>query len=249
VKSNDELGSKLAVYRNKAWPFRLLSTLILPGILLVLAPVGYGAYRACVDYTQFGPAAVERWFRPWLIFTLSASLLFLLIFLYWQNHNLRSVALYENGLTLALPRRLTLRWEQVAGVSSEIVSEKFFGAPIRARQRAILFSVKEKNIRLDGLENLVELVSQIKTYLYPRLLPGLENGLITGQWLHFGKVMIHSDALRLRGRQFPWSQVCSLSIQSGDLVVEFENQAVLRHPAGAIPNPELLLIIVQRIRV
>jgi hypothetical protein len=249
VESNNELGPQLAFYRNKAWPYRLLYKLILPGLLFVLAPLAYGLYRANSDYTQFGPAAIERWIRPWIFLTLSTSILFLLILLYWQNHNLRSVVLHENGLTLALPRRLTLHWELICGISSETVSERFFGVPIRARQRAILYLTSGKNIRLDGLENLAELVNQIKAHLYPRLLPELERGLISGQWLHFGKVAIHSDALRLRGRQLPWSQICSLSVQSGDLVVEFTNQAVLCQPAGTIPNLELLLKICQRINV
>lgn len=249
MESRAELGPKLAVYQNGKWPSRLLFTLILPSVLLVLAPLAYGLYRWNFDYTHFGPAAVQRWSSIWILISVAGLVLFLLIVIIWLPGNLHSISLHQNGLSLMFPKRKLLCWEQMAGISSEVVSEKFLGIPVRTREHAVLYPAVGKPLQLDGLENLTELVTQIKAHLYPRLFPSLGNGFRSGQWLHFGPVAIQSDAMLIKGRKVPWSQVRSLSIRSGDLVVEFENQDFVRQSAGAIPNLELLFQIIQKITV
>lgn len=218
--------------------------LSLLGTLAVFCPLAYGIYRANHAYAHFGPVAATFWSRPWYLLSLLALFTFSILTLYRIRIARRFVAVHKNGLRLGLSHTKILSWEQIAGISTAITQDRFLGLPLHTSHRATLHPNVGKPIPLSpSLQRFPELITRIKASLYPRLLPGLRADFQTGKWLHFGAVSIQSQALRLQGRQIPWTQVKRITVQSGYLVVEVD-QSQNRFLTSQILNLELLLELI-----
>lgn len=240
----NDLGPQLSFYRSTSRrPGSALGWLV-PGGLLVLTPLAYGLYQANSAYTQYGPAAADRWSRPWFIFSLGALVVFILLALRWVRSFNRSAAVHQAGLQLALPATTAFRWEQIAGIAAEMVQERFLGRGLRTRCHATIFPVTGKPLRLVGLQDLPALVAEVKDHLYPALLPAMQEGFDAGQWLHFGPVAVHRSGMKIRARLYAWPAIQGLNVRSGYLMVEFVDRPKLRLPVASIPNPELLFRII-----
>ena len=278
MERDDALGPLVSFYRGRPLEWRDLLLLILPGTLAVLAPLLYGVWRADYAYTHYGPAAADAWSRPWYLAAAILLAIFALVAYLRIRRAHRFVAVHKNGLRLNVPsgrprllhRAYTLPWEDITGIASATIQDHLLNLPLRTHHQVTLYAAAGKPIRLgDALEHLPELASHIKASLYPRLLPGLQVALQGGQWLYFGPVAIHREALQLgpahspvlprppaqsrtrplgarRRSNIPWSQIERLSVQSGYLLVEFKNRSSRRFPISSIPNFELLLQLVQQ---
>ena len=260
------LGPLVARYTGRLVSGIDLLSLFLLAILGVLAPLGYGLWRANYAFTHFGPVAARFWARPWYALTLVGLAAFLLLSVYRLYVAHRFVAVHKNGLHLHLVpfRDKQLSWYEIAGVSFAVVQERFLGLTLRSRDCAAIFPNLGKPIRLDGLVvGLPEFVARLKASLYPRLLPNLSANFAAQQWLYFGPLAINCRTLRLPGKQLAWDQVRRLDVQAGYLVVELAgpdipmqtlqnshmHQAPVnshRLPVSKIPNLELLLQIIQQ---
>jgi hypothetical protein len=241
-----ELGPELAVYRARAFGARELFTLFIPGVLLVFVPLGYGIYRAYTAYTRFGPAVAERWSRPWYLLALAALVVFLLLILLRLRLARRRVAVHQGGLNLVLARRRILPWISITGISTAITRRTFLGWSLGLRYSAVIYPARGRPVHLAPyLEALPELISRIKASLYPRLATGLKNELKAGRWVRFGPLSIHPAALQVNKRRVPWAEIQGLTIQDGDLLVEWVNQPRARLPISQIPNLELFLELAQ----
>jgi hypothetical protein len=258
IRQDPELATLIAVYRK---PSRGLWSLLIPGFLGVLAPAGYGLWRADYAYTHFGPVAAGQWSRPWFLLAAAALGAFILLAIVRSLSARQAVAVFQKGLFLrrGLFRSQKLLWEQIAGIAAESVQEHFLRLPLKIHHQALLYPTLGKPIRLPAnLENLPELVSRIKASLYPRLLPKLIENFRAGQWLYFGPLAIQQQSLHLgpprirlsetaaRKGLIPWSRIKHLTIRSGSLMVELHDHAPYRIPVAKIPNLELLLQIVQQ---
>ena len=244
VRVSPGLGALLSTYRVKSLQWDDFFFLFVPGSLMVIAPLAYGLWRAYYGYTQFGPAAAENWARPW--FTLAAILLVPLVLLavYRAYMATRSVSVHTHGLRIRLSpfQNSLLSWEEIAGVSSVAVDERFLGLPLRVRHAAVLFPEEGKPLPLNSrLENLSELVLKIKNEIYPRLTPLLAKRLEAGDWLQFGKIAIHNRGLRFGRSKLTWNQVKAVRVRSGFLVIESTSGERLRLAVSHIPNIEILV--------
>lgn len=269
MEPEPDLGPLLDTYRGRPLGRGDLLSLVLPGALVVLAPLAWGVWRYQSAYSTYGPAAAEAWSQDW--FWLSGLLLvaFLAVLLRRVLLARRFVAVHKAGLRLNLPAgRLlpfahpySLRWEQIAGIATETVQERFLGLDLGLTQRAVLYPSLGRPRRLDGsLQRQPELVSRLKAGLYPRLLPGLSERLKAGQWLWFGPLDIQGQALRLPPAwpaarpEVPWSQVRQIGVQAGYLTIEWNDPPVqnrsrnrpLRIAVSQIPNLEILLQLVRQ---
>lgn len=246
MNPENELGPQLAIYRARPFGGWDLLTIIFTGSLLVLAPLAYGIYRAYYAYTHHGPTLAAQWGPPWFLLALILLVVFALILAVRIHRLRRSVAVYAGGLSLALPRRISLCWEEISGISIDIGQERFLGIKLRKFYRATLYPRNGKAIPLSSsLVGLPELVTQIKAHLYHHLLPTLEADFKSGQLLNFGPVSIQASSLQVRKRQIPWAQVKGVDVCSGYLVIESEGHRRLRLPASTVPNLELLIQIIQ----
>ena len=210
----------------------------------MLAPLAYGLWRAYYGYTKFGPAAAESWAQPWFILAAIFLVPLMLLAIFRAYMATRSVSVYSYGLRIRLSpfQNSMLPWDEIAGVSSVAVDERFLGLPIRMRHAAVLFPEGSKPIPLNGrLENLSELVLKIKNEIYPRLTNQLMERFAGGEWLQFGKITVHNRGLRLGRKKLTWDQVKAVRVRSGFLVIELTSGGRLRLAVSHIPNVEILL--------
>lgn len=251
TKRSKSLGSQIAIYRCRPFQGRGFKLFLLWGALSVLAPLGYGFYRAQYAYAKYGPVAARFWSRPWYLLA-GAALLILLILLWlrWRRAR-RFVAVHQNGLRLRLSRRKDYLWGQISGVASGTVETHLLGKTLRASHKAELYPAVDPPIHLDdSLENLPELLTRIKANLYPRLLPDMLQAFKEGKRLYFGSLSISPNELRLQARGAPprtisWEEIEGISLQAGMLTIKPQNQSPIRLPVARVPNLELLLQIIQ----
>jgi hypothetical protein len=259
-----EIGPQIATYRYKRGVF---FSLLLPGLLGVLAPLAYGIWRMDYAYAKHGPIAAASWSRPWFQLATLALVVFGILALYRLLLARRFVSVHKMGVRLRLNPFQTrqMRWEQIAGISNTILQDHFLGVRLRTRQKALLFPGTGNALTLrEDLENLPELISRLKASLYPRLLPGLKTSFEAGKWLYFGPIAINKQGMRIKRNRtrnwqpesnqpagnsqaiFTWNRIEHLTVHSGELVVELRDQSPKRIQVSRIPNLELLLQIIQQ---
>lgn len=241
------LGPIIAVYRQRPLRWFDLLTWGVLGTFAVLFPLAYGNYRAYYGYTHFGPVAATFWSRPWYLLAILALISFIILSIIRLRASRRYIAVHRNGLRLVLETRKTLRWSEIAGIASSITQYQFLGIHLYNRYNAMLYPNIGKPIRLDNaLQNHPEFLTYIKAKLYPRLVPLLEKNFSKGQWLHFGTISIQRKMIQLGDQQYQWSQVEQITINSGYLLINFDNQSRHRIPVYKIPNVEILLQLIQQ---
>lgn len=255
---NVDQGRLVATFTER--PTHKWSLLLIIGMSCVLVSLADGLWAVFNGYTQFDPTNPTDWAQPWFIIALlalSAVCLLLVAILGRKPHYL---SIHQKGLRWRLPNQPEgfSPWEDITGIAAAFTQEHFLGLPLRRRYRARLYPTQGSPIDLkENLQNLPELITQLKANLYPRLLPRLDKAWENGEWLYFGALAIHPQALRLANhlpagpflnklasegdwRQAPWEQIKSLSVKDGFLVVELHNVGSNRIPVSQIPNFELL---------
>jgi len=246
------LGPLIARYRYRPFTRRTLFNLTSLGLAGVFAPWAYAQYRYDQGYTQYGLAAAQAWSRPWYLLAAFAALVFLALLSYRLLLARRHVALHQNGLLLRLGRRQGFLWSHLAGIATLNTARHFLGIPLNARYYATLYpGIGQPILLTDDLENLPELVTQIKARLYPRLAEKLGSSFEEGKWLHFGPLSICQEGLRVnihkgkKHRSARWPQVDRLEVRGGHLVIVFLDHKKVRLPTAKIPNIELCLQIIK----
>ena len=94
------------------------------------------------------------------------------------------------------------------------------------------------------IEDLEDLVENIKTRLYPLLEPQLVQQFKQGKWLHFGPFQINQKGLRFARHTPSWEQVEEIQVQSGTLRVKYDSSRNIRVDCEKIPNLELMLDLI-----
>jgi hypothetical protein len=246
------LGPQVALYRSRPLGWRDAFTVLLPGLLGVLAPYSYALWMYDRTLRQHGPAAAEQWSQPWFWLAWAALGFFILLCILRLLDLRRFAAVHTRGVRLrpGILRTRSLLWKQISGVALSVTQDVFLNSRGRARLSAVIYPNQGSPIRLnERLQNLPELVSRLKASLYPRLLPDLKAGFQTGKWLYFGPLAVQAKALRLPHGKFTWEQVENLQVVAGYLAVSCkegnEPARNIRIPISKIPNLELLLQIIR----
>ncbi len=246
------LGTLIRVFRHRPLGWIEALSIMLPGGLAVLLPLFYGFGRARYAAGNFGPVAANHWSMPWYILAGVAFVVLLLAAIIRIRKSGRFVAVHANGLRLNLGKKQALRWEQIAGISTETVRYHFLVISSSPRMRGVIYPNTGKPIHLsNAIQDLPELLTMLKAKLYPRLLPNLQANLDNGQWLHFGRLAIQDKGIKLlnhmpkQDQPIPWSHVTHVDVNSGFLVVELSDRPQLKLPVSQIPNIELLIQLIQ----
>ncbi len=249
--SPKSLGPLVADYRSQPFSRRSSKAVLVLGVLAVLAPLFYGLYRAQYAAAKYGPVAVQYWSRPWYLLSGLAFLVLCLVVVIGLVRGLRHVAVHKYGLRIRQSGRKQYAWADLSGVSTGAVQTRLFGTALRTQHQAVIYPTVDPPVKLDNsLDGLPELLTRIKANLYPRLLPGMRQAFKEGKTLYFGPLSIRQDELLVqdhagKNRSIPWSQIDSITVQAGMLVIALENKAKIRLPAARVPNLELLLQIIQ----
>jgi hypothetical protein len=247
-------------------PTHKWTLLVIIGMSCFLVSLANGIWSSKNGYTTFNPSILTDWFQPWIIIALLALSAVCLLLVAILGFKPRYVSIYQKGLRWRLakqPERF-IPWEEIAGIAAAFTQEHFLGIPLQRRYRARIYPTQGSPIELkENLQNLPQLITQLKTSLYPHLLPKLEKIWDGGQWVYFGSLAVHLHALSLADhlparyfldalttgqdwRQVPWVQVKSVSVKAGFLVVELQNADNHRIPVSQIPNIELIFQLIHQ---
>jgi len=243
-------GALIASYRCRPQRWGELLGLILIIGVAISAPLLYGYYRAQYASAYYGPVAARLWSRPWYLLTGLALIVSLALVIYRLFERRRHVDIHANGLLLALSRKKFIPWTSLSGVASGAVQIRFLGIPLATHYRATLYPAVGKPVSLDDtLDNLPELLTQVKARLYPRMLAVCMKAFSEGQRLYFGNISINQVELRVTDgapspRSLPWEQIRRIRVESGLLVIESGANEAIQMPVAEIPNLELLLQII-----
>lgn len=254
------LGRPLRLYPSRPLPGAgwQLAAIGLLALLAIAAPLALAAWRFGVAFVYVDAPTALAWSWLWLALAGLSGLAGLGLAISWFTQKRSFVALHRGGIRwqagLNPPR--VLYWDQIEGLASMIVQERFLHLPVRVYLQATLFPTGRAPLRLpENLRDMTDLVQRLKFHLYPRLLPPLRERLAAGQPLRFGPITLEPGGLRLPGlaqNQTPWETVTGLEIQQGSLIVRLKasssSQAEWQRPLGEIPNPEILVELADSLR-
>lgn len=243
------LGRPIRLYRARpVWrqPWRRLGF----GLLALAAiglPLILAAWRFSVGYIYLDALTALSWSRLWLLLAAlaAADATALLVWTWLQSRQV--VALHKGGLRVQIalrPPRL-LPWQEIRGIASVIVQERFLHLPVQTHYRVTLYCARLPALRLpENLRDMSDLIQRLKAELYPRLEPELRQKFDSGASLAFGVVHLERQGLRLPGinpSPLPWSQVQALHMAQGQLIVQLRDGRRWQRSLGEIPNPEILI--------
>jgi hypothetical protein len=245
---NTETGVLVATFRARSLKRGGWLSLMIGGLIGVLTPtwIGLRAYEAA--FVQYGSVAAELRSRPWFIVGATMLVFFAFLILYWIANAKRFIAIYKNGVAFHLfpSRGHFFRWNDLAGISIEIVRTRLFGLTLSTQYQAYLFPNVGRPIHIpQKIKDLPELVSRIKASLYPRLKPAIFENFKAGHWVYFGPIAIQQKSFRINRRAYPLSELESINVTGGFLLVQFRNNGLHRLSILRIPNLELLLQLIQ----
>lgn len=248
------IGQSVAGYGPRKRQFREAWLWPLPGFILAILLIITGLDWFYYGYTKYGPVAANSWSQNWLV----AGILICVITLSltsWQFYRSRvKINLCQYGISIKLPGRSmgNYRWEEISGIASATIQEKFLGHIIRTRHRCTIYFKQDTPIIFDDrVHKITELITRLKANIYPRLLPELRLQFKNGERLIFGPIGIHIDYMVLSKKQIPWEQIGRITVSSGHLCIEIRNKpsdhtSIHRISIEKIPNLELFYQILQR---
>lgn len=248
------LGTLVAKYGPRKRRLREAWIWPLPGFILSLVLIITGMDWYYYGYTQYGPVAAQSWSQTWLAWGLLIAFLTLCLTIWQAFRTHVGISLFQYGIEVKLPRhpKFIKRWDEITGIVSATIQDRFLGYTIRTHHRLTIMLSHGKPITLDDrVGSLLEMATRLKANLYPRLLPGLHARFQFGQALSFGPISIQLKYLGIRERQIPWEHVGRITVLSGHLIVDTDNNTPdhlkkYRVPIYQIPNLELLFQVLQR---
>jgi hypothetical protein len=248
VMENKQLGSPVVQYMHPVITRPVARVLmILAGALLVFA-LGI----ACLyiyAWFNFGTAVAVKWIHPWVMISLFFGLFWLILFMNARMGK-KAVMLFQNGFSIWRNGKKTIPfyWHEISGISFAQEEWRFMHLQ-KSRNTAKLHLKQGRTYNLlqyCPVEHLPEFITYIKAKIYPHLEPDLRRMLWNGDTINFGELAISKDNLSYKSRNIPWSQISSLDIQEGALLVLSRNSAsqsptnsVLKIPVKFIPNIDL----------
>jgi len=246
-QNNRSLGPLIAKYKDRQFSWIDLFTLFIPGFFAIAIPGGYGLYLAYYAYTNFGKAAAIDWSTPWLAISIIAFLTFFVLIIYRIKISNRYVAIHQNGIDVSLSKKQSINWDQISGISSEIIQKRFLFLKSKLIYKAIIHTTSRERIRLhEKIDHLPGFISRFKKIFYPIAKPLIEHNLYIGKNVNFGKVSIDRDCFIFGDQRYPWSLINQVTVITGRLVVELTDHSKIKVPTSKIQNIELLLQLIKQ---
>ena len=214
----------------------------------------FGAYRAIVAYTEYGPLLVGRWLSApialGLGFAVAASWAGVRA---WRTSRLR-IRLHEHGLAILRGRRgRALLWSDTLALWSRAERTGLPGFAGARRLRLVVETTDRKRLSLDdSLEEFEILAAAIKGHIYPTLLEGYTRAFNERRPLAFGLLTLSHRGIQDGARSpLSWPQIQGARLATGRLLIQTTlpgRQSARSLPADRIPNVELCAQLIQEIR-
>jgi hypothetical protein len=230
-----------------------------------------GPIAAAAAHANLG--ALEGVFTPkkinWFVLVMSmliglATLIFVVgLFVLWylfRTPNLsprqarKRLYVYQLGFVVANSpdQPQVFRWDDVQTVFQKIVRRTSYGVTVATNYQYTITRRDGATIKITNFWNNVEILgSHINNNVSRALLPGMRAALRNGQGVRFGDIVMTAATVTGKRETVPWSQVKSVTVNSGYVRVNLANKffSLSTKPAAAIPNLPLFLTIAEELRM
>lgn len=249
-------GSQISLYKGRSITVGEVITIALIVIFFIVMPFLVGFYRTLYGYAQYGIAAAFSWGFYWFLISFSILILITLYCLYRLVVARFFISVHKSGIHLHRLFKYDqfMHWEDISALYVNQEHSRITKGSLLTS--AVILTNKNKKISLreSMIENLPELITQIKSAVYVHLYPTFRDKFRAGELVSFGPVEIQKKYLNIRrynikpsSLKIPWSDITSMTIRSGYLLVKLHNNSVYRIRAAKIPNLEILLYLVEDI--
>ena len=245
------LGAMVASYNGK-FPKTKLILAILGVSLLVTMLLLLAFYNTISALLVYGPAASLAWSKYWYIAGVSLAILGIIGCLHLVNNKIIDLMIFEQGIVLrkSFKRTYRYRWNEICGILYYQVEHKS-SRPRKINTTKIYLKNGSKITLKDSrINNLPEITTRIKAFLYPILLRKYYSLLRTGNQLKFGPIKFNTHLLEIKQisiqgfkKIIEWKLLNRVYIHYGYLIFE-SSQRKTRIPVSKIPNLDLLLAII-----
>ncbi len=219
------------------------------GMLLSIAILIWRWQEAIINY---GPAAVWRWISApvWvLLFTL---VMVISSFILLRRVRRNEVQLSKMGLTIQRGKHLeTIAWDRVMTIHTS--SERYGILGVSWGKKTEIHIVTKGGTKYkfnQSFERIVELIEQIKHFVYPRLLEEYRLAFNRGEPLTFGPLVLTSDGILNGRRALRWRDLGKVNLEGGSLQLqplEKSKGPKLSLPAHKVPNIDLCIQLISQL--
>ena len=244
----NELGNAVMLHKPRRRERRLHLGMAILGLVAGGGFLLVGAYRWTFALSNYGPAVVWRWSVAWLI----VGLLFLLIGLVgaaWVfRWNWLAVTSYDNGLEIQRRNHAsTVTWGEIQAVLVSGVTYGVLGLIWGRRSSLRLEMASGQKQRFpDTLAGLTQLITTVKSHVYPRLLNEYFTHLRNGQPIAFGPLHVRPEGVARGTRRFSWGEVAAAELKDGKLLIKTNQKgSPIRVRTSDVPNAEICLQLIQ----
>jgi hypothetical protein len=235
------------------------SSLIVGLFLLGGSGIGFlvGSYLTYSNYTKFGQATLSRQleniFLPTVIVT---GILFLIgLGALWSSFRnwRKAVVVYQDGLGYSDYKGVrTLRWDQVAGMTSAVTKHYYNGIYTGTTHIYTIWDREAKKLVLnDTLPKVEDLANSIRQNVFPHLYKAAVDIYNAGRPIQFGPVVISkTDGITIQKKSYKWDEVGQVSLEQGFLKVAKKGGGWFSGATAAIaaiPNYEVLISIINQV--
>jgi hypothetical protein len=245
IKTN--LGNRLALFRGRPIGFITWLFLFIPGGLIIIVSYLYGTFLARNAYIEHGPALAIIRAQTWYVMATILLILLAIYFIFRLLTSLQFIEVHERGILRRTPffTQVTYRWGEITGISSSATATTIGDKVIRTVPRGQLYLRNGKSIKLTHrYQNIPRLVKIVKSKIYPILWTKMKSNFRTGKPVHFDRVKLNNQHITVSKSKIPWSSVKWIGVADGFLVIELRDDSNRKVPISILPNPELLLRII-----
>lgn len=249
-----DIGPRLSIYQG--YPIRKIEAAATLSLLFIVCGVPFliGLYRTLYGYAQFGSVAAVSWGFPWFIFSFIFFLIISVYAIYRLSIARVSITLHKHGIIIQkmLRKNQTIRWEDISELyviqlTSRSKNKSIDTKAVIATKDNSRFSLKDSMI-----DNLLELLTQIKASVYVHLYPKIRDRFRAGETISFGPLIIHPRHIKIirgvfipRSSHVPFTDINRITVKSGHLLIKYLNNQDIRISAGKVPNLEILLDLIR----
>lgn len=228
------------------WGNLLVSLACLSGAAAVLV---FGAYQTSLNYYRFGPAIVWKTIEFPLVLEVvllvSGLLEARVAYFNWK----REISLYENGLTYQDHRGIQVwRWNEIQSLRNNTFRN--YAAFLLTGETHLCIIEKNRGESLvinDGFENAAELISVIRSKVFPRLYAQHVDQLRCGQLLKFGPLTLSlAGGIEYHQRTYRLENIQSTGTVNGSLILSLKDGRKwekLKVSTTNLPNMDVLLAL------
>jgi hypothetical protein len=241
-----------AEYRVRRSVQRTYGVIAIVGAVSAMVFFCFSIWSWYFAYSNYGPAAVWRWSELPFYVSLGLGAIAIVATLFWLRSRSLVVRTSDDALIVLRGRKLkSTQWGEIESIIA--VAERTWSPFNSERERfqiwVQLYSGKRQRFGTT-LDNVQQLAATIKRQIYPLLLEKYRRQLAENEAIDLGAVQISREGIGIKRRQIKWQELSGVELQSGKLVVHYQNTQrgmKVAIPSRKVKNMDLCIQLIEGI--